>query len=72
MSDITTNVVFTLSIRTANAAFADGKHGAEIARILRCLAEDLDELGLEGHFILNDINGNGVGTAVLEAWEAEE
>lgn len=63
-------VEFTLSIRSDNAAFADNA-GAEVARILRAVADSI-AAGVEGHFHLLDLNGNGVGRAVLEVWPEED
>jgi len=54
--------MFTLKIETDNAAFSDGR-GAELARILRKLAdkiEDADARGDKGKVM--DYNGNSVGT----------
>ena len=65
-------VDLTLKIKSDNAAFADNA-GAEVARILRAMADAIDEGGAEGHFDLRDINGNRVGSAWFEVWpEAEE
>lgn len=63
-------VEFTLSIRSDNAAFADNA-GAEVARILRAVADSI-AAGVEGHFHLLDMNGNGVGRAVLEVWTEDD
>jgi len=50
----------TIRIETGNAAFEDSPTG-EIARILRKLAADIEEMGDFGAVI--DYNGNKVGTA---------
>jgi hypothetical protein len=50
---------FRVSIRTDNAAFEEGGRGAETARILRELADSLED-GVEAGS-LRDINGNPVG-----------
>jgi hypothetical protein len=50
------------------AAFQDGMHSIETARILRALADAIFE-GTEGRFDLRDINGNYVGSCVFDAWE---
>ena len=55
--------MFTLQVQTRNAAFEDCQ-GAEVARILRALADSLEgchvKVGsLSG--ILRDVNGNRVG-----------
>lgn len=54
---------FTLSINTSNAAF-DDYEAHEVARILRELAQRLENNGMESEIILRDINGNKVGTAI--------
>lgn len=59
-----------LTLNSDNAAFADNA-GAEVARILRALADSI-EAGAEGHFRLMDVNGNGAGAAFLEVWPEEE
>ena len=63
-------VEFTLSIRSDNEAFAQDA-GAEVARILRAVADSI-AAGVEGHFHLLDMNGNGVGRAVLEVWTEDD
>ena len=52
--------MYTIIIDTDNAAF-EGNAGAEVARILRVLAEKVDD-GLN-NVSLYDINGNKVGRA---------
>lgn len=58
--------MFTVCMKTDNAAFADYGTGAELARILRKLADELepasgrDLLELD-QGALHDANGNGVG-----------
>lgn len=61
---------FRLTIATDNAAFSDGAHGHELARILRVVAqrvEDAGEMpdGATGNVL--DINGNRCGY-----WTADE
>ena len=56
---------FVVSIRTDNSAF-DGDHGAEVARILRALADRIEGAALDEYFPLRDINGNNVGEAGLK------
>lgn len=53
---------FTLTIECDNAAFEDAA-GAEVARILRDAADDLDSHMMQeaSHANLYDINGNTVG-----------
>lgn len=55
---------FSLTIETVNAAFEDNA-AAEIARILRQLAQRLEDDGMESgqEFVLRDLNGNKVGSA---------
>ena len=55
---------FTLNIETVNAAFDNGST-EEIARILRQLAQRLENEGMEAgqEFVLRDANGNKVGSA---------
>lgn len=53
---------FTLNLDCGNAAFADDPQ-YEIARILRKVAEDLIDGGLQNLDKLRDINGNIVGQA---------
>jgi hypothetical protein len=65
------SVDFTMTIKSGNDAFADNA-GAEVARILRAMAEAIDEHGAEGMFDLRDINGNYVGNAVFEVWAEGE
>ena len=59
---------FRLRINTDNAAFSDEDGGvaAEIRRILRVVAANIDERD-RGHTVtLFDINGNNVGSATLD------
>jgi hypothetical protein len=55
--------MFSLEIDTGNAAFEDSP-GAEVARILRVVAERI-EAGEDGVIALMDANGNKVGLADL-------
>lgn len=59
---------FSVQFCTDNAAFADGDAGYEIARILRDLADKIEENGLVEGVVqrIRDINGNRVGYAVLQ------
>lgn len=53
----------TINIRTENDAFQDGRGGAEIARILRKLAKDIEHQDTTFVLInLYDENGNRVGS----------
>lgn len=56
----------TIAIKIAvdNAAFVEGG-GAEVARILRKLAEEYEDWGLNLRTTLRDINGNVVGSTAL-------
>jgi hypothetical protein len=61
-----------LTIKSNNAAFEQDAAGAEVARILRAMADSI-AAGAEGQFRLTDINGNYAGRAFLEVWpEAQE
>lgn len=51
---------FTLTIETDNAAFDDAP-ASEIARILRQLANDMEQDGAPPSRFLFDANGNRVG-----------
>lgn len=53
--------MFNLSLRTANAAFEENGTHYEVARILREIADDIEDSGnLNGPVM--DYNGNKVGT----------
>lgn len=56
-----------IAIEMNNAAFEEGR-GAEAARILRDLADRLEDDGVQAgtHIPLYDINGNRVGNARTE------
>ncbi len=58
---------FTVELNAGNSAFGDDPEtrGAEIARILRTLADSV-EVGDWNLFKLLDINGNTVGEAQLK------
>lgn len=65
---------FHLRINTGNAAFADGDHGPELARILRRIADRLESAGsipdgIDGN--VTDINGNRCGYYSADAHDAE-
>ena len=54
-----------IHIRTTNDAFQDGNQGAELARILRKLADKLDDSDQPKRgeeWIIFDVNGNKCGT----------
>ena len=53
--------MFKVTIDTGNDAFMDGNREAEIARILRKLADVIEEFGTSTGRVY-DINGNTVGT----------
>ena len=64
---------FQVALSTANAAFADDDLGPELSRILRELADKVEDGLPEGLVIrIFDINGNRVGFAALDDGEAEE
>ena len=50
----------TLGMQLDNAAFEDDP-GYEVSRILRELADKIEQRGLEDGMILWDVNGNRVG-----------
>ena len=52
--------MFTLTIKTDNAAFADDPR-PEVARILRKLADRVDDETGDTSWSVRDINGNTVG-----------
>jgi hypothetical protein len=60
--------VFTVTIKTDNAAFgeSDEEKAQEVARILRGLANDLEFVFPDGNRGLYDYNGNRVGSFTLE------
>jgi hypothetical protein len=62
---------FSLSFNMDNAAFADGNHPDEVARILRDIAARVGEQGDE-YGIIYDYNGNVVGNWDMTTPETEE
>lgn len=58
---------FKVNITTDNSAFEGSCWSGEVARILRTLAGQLDEVGRATHvapeILIRDINGNTVGEA---------
>ena len=52
--------MFSLKLKTDNAAFSDGNKSFEIARILRELADKIEDGQTEGN--TRDINGNTTGS----------
>jgi len=54
--------MFTLKIATDNAAFADGNGPAELARILRAVADRLESDLYNRTEAVRDGNGNKVGS----------
>jgi hypothetical protein len=61
---------FTLTFEMGNAAFADGEHAAEVARILRSIASRVEEYADEDGNVY-DYNGNHVGQWDMTPPEAE-
>ena len=57
--------MFNLSINTQNAAFEDGAE-YEIARILREIADKVENAGAESAANVLDYNGNRVGRYSLD------
>ena len=65
---------FNLKIATGNAAFSGDDHGAEIARILRLVAQRIEYAGslpegMDG--TVSDLNGNHCGYWTAEARDPE-
>ena len=52
--------MFTLTIRTANAAF-ENFPGFELARLLREIADSIEETTDDDASVIRDINGHRVG-----------
>ena len=54
---------FIMHINMENAAFAEGNEGAELARILRKMADSIESAGEAPRSFENirDVNGNTVG-----------
>lgn len=61
-------IKLNLTIESQNDSVQDGRHTTELAAMLRNLAEAV-ESGMEGSFVVTDINGNSVGKGMLEVWE---
>ena len=59
--------MLTIEIETGNEAFADGNEAAELARILRAAAWNIENGYTE--FKLHDYNGNRVGYCEYEPGE---
>lgn len=57
--------MFKLTIDTGNAAFEDEGKGCEIARILRAIADKVENGAESGKAV--DLNGNTVGRFEVEA-----
>lgn len=57
----------TISFRTNNAAFTDGNGPSEVARILRELADAIENDGsAEASGRIMDVNGNRIGSYDIE------
>lgn len=56
---------FELSIVTTNSAFEDAGPNYEVARILRELADKVEEGG-QNVFLIRDHNGNSIGMAEIK------
>lgn len=67
---MSTRYGFSLKLDCENAAFADGRRRYEIARILRRLADQIENVPLPNNQRIDgrlfDVNGNSCGT-----WEAK-
>ncbi len=53
--------MFTLEIETDNDAFSTGRKGLEVARLLRKIADIVENDGRADRRRILDINGNSVG-----------
>ena len=61
--------MLNITIATGNSAFGDGQRGAELARILRGLANSVERSGSDINgmdLCIRDANGNRVGSLTLE------
>lgn len=61
-----------ITFRTNNAAFADGNGCAEVARILRELAAEVENSAGSIDGRIRDINGNKIGEYDVEVPDGEE
>lgn len=62
---------FELHLNTDNAAFDWPARNREVARLLRKLADKLDE-GETGYGPIYDVNGNRVGSWEWKGWAGPE
>lgn len=63
-----------LTIATGNSAFDDGQRGAELARILRDIANSIERNGDDADgmdLCIRDANGNRVGGFTLSEIDGE-
>ena len=59
---------FNLTIDMDNAAFSDQYDGIELSRILRMVADKIEDNGIPWHYQnIKDINGNIVGKYAQKA-----
>ena len=61
---------FDLNLNSGNAAFEPATAATELARILRRLADTIEN-EFQGAFTLRDVNGNACGSAFLEIGDGE-
>lgn len=61
---------FDLILSSGNAVFDPDTARPELARILRALADRIEN-GSEGKFRLDDLNGNCCGFVILEVGDGE-
>ena len=61
-------MTITVTIRTGNEAFQDGRLGAEVGRLLRQAAQRIEHEGLEVGYrmVLLDANGNTCGAVTVK------
>lgn len=66
-------MTLSIHIETVNAAFDDNQQGPELARILRGIADRLENLAPSdcADWTIYDINGNRVGRLYLDDEESE-
>ena len=64
--------MLTITIKTENAAFEEPGKAAEVARILRKYADQIEGDGDVGEWALADYNGNRVGFASVDGEDEDD